>query len=81
MVNGEVFISTRKSALNMAYQDITAKPGEIEEVATITGQVCDCKTCVHTHTHTHKHTHTKSKKSCYWCPVNLDVFVLLKLFR
>ncbi|XP_065886463.1 leucine--tRNA ligase, cytoplasmic-like isoform X2 [Dysidea avara] len=38
VVNGEVFISTRRSALNMAYQDITAKPGEIEEVATITGQ-------------------------------------------
>lgn len=40
--NSEIFISTRQAALNMAYQDITASNGEIDIVATVTGQVISC---------------------------------------
>lgn len=40
MVNNEVFVATQRAALNMAYQDITVKTGEIDVVATLTGQVC-----------------------------------------
>jgi len=39
VVNDEVFVATRRAALNMAYQDITVKTGEIDVVATLTGQV------------------------------------------
>lgn len=38
VANNEVFVSTKRAALNMAYQDITVKTGEIDIVATFTGQ-------------------------------------------
>lgn len=40
VINNEVFVATQRAALNMAYQDITVKTGEIDIVAKITGQVC-----------------------------------------
>ena len=39
VANNEVFVSTKRAALNMAYQDITVKTGEIDIVAKFTGQV------------------------------------------
>ena len=39
VANNEVFVAVRRAALNMAYQDITVKNGEIDVVATVTGQV------------------------------------------
>lgn len=39
--NNEVFVATQRAALNMAYQDITVNTGEIDVVATFTGQVIE----------------------------------------
>lgn len=36
--NGEVWISTRRAALNMAYQGFTAKEGEYKVIAEVTGK-------------------------------------------
>ena len=37
--NGEYFVSTRRAALNMAYQEFTEEFGKVEPVLTITGKV------------------------------------------
>ena len=37
--NGEYFVSTRRAALNMAYQEFTEEFGKVEPVSTITGKV------------------------------------------
>ena len=39
--NGEFFVSTRRAALNMAYQEFTEEFGKVEPVLTITGKVCE----------------------------------------
>ena len=39
VTSGEVFISTRRAALNMAYQGFTAEFGKVEPVLTLKGQV------------------------------------------
>jgi leucyl-tRNA synthetase len=38
--DGEIFVSTRRAARNMAYQGFTRKDGELNVVAEIVGQVC-----------------------------------------
>ena len=48
VANNEVFVATRRAAMNMAHQDITVKTGEIDVVATLTGQVCEyIQVCAH----------------------------------
>ena len=38
---GEVFISTRRSALNMSYQGFTKEEGKLDIILEIVGQVCN----------------------------------------
>ena len=37
--SGEVFISTRRAARNMAYQEFTKAQGQVDVIAELTGQV------------------------------------------
>ena len=38
MENGEIFVSTRRAARNMSYQEMTSNLGKVDIVAELTGQ-------------------------------------------
>lgn len=46
LTSGEVFISTRRAALNMAYQGFTDQFGKFDVLLSLKGQVCACTLCV-----------------------------------
>ena len=42
VADGDVYVSTRKSARNMSYQGITTGEGKVDVLLELTGQVCVC---------------------------------------
>ena len=39
--SGDLFLCTKRAALNMAYQEFTEEFGKYEPLLTITGKVCE----------------------------------------